>query len=231
MTTLYIKTPSGEYVEATFAEIREAVTWPFPTEKASVSSGPAALQEACDLSGRSATHEWKPIETAPKDGSKVLLWWSDRVVYGAWLDNSKTAVPWAGWRPPSMEVRPRGQPTYWMPLPAPPTDRTHKGAVPTAGATEDYCGIQQTIARRWTDAGTEYQIAKWICPNCSKACSCIYVDNEWCHGDSLTISFGPEKDADGTWTRHHKCNACWLPGSDVKGIAGPLTSGKSGGGE
>lgn len=57
MTTLYIKTPSGEYVEASLAEIREAVTWPFPTEKAAVSSGPAALQEACDLSGRSTTCE------------------------------------------------------------------------------------------------------------------------------------------------------------------------------
>lgn len=75
---------------------------------------------------------------------------------------------------------------------------------------EDFCGVQQTVAGRETSHGTKYQIASWTCPNCGKPCSCIHVDGEWCHGDALSISFGPEKDADGTWTRHHKCGACWL---------------------
>jgi hypothetical protein len=69
----------------------------------------------------SGAEAWRPIETAPKaDGAKLLLWWGGRVVYGSWLDNSKTARPWAGWRAPSLEAV-SGQPTHWMPLPQPPS--------------------------------------------------------------------------------------------------------------
>lgn len=79
-----------------------------------------------------------------------------------------------------------------------------------AAAVVDFCGLQQELSERQTDRGTPYSIERWTCPNCGKACSSLILDDEWCHGDSLSISFGPEKDADGTWTRHHKCNACWL---------------------
>jgi hypothetical protein len=78
-----------------------------------------------------------------------------------------------------------------------------------AEVTEDFCGLRQTVSERETHSGTKYRIARWTCPNCGKACSCIYVDDEWCHGDSLAISFGPETDADGIKTSHHKCGACW----------------------
>lgn len=64
---------------------------------------------------------WIPIETAPKDGTRVLLSWNGVVVLGFYLDNSTTHHPWAGWRVPSMEVRPPGRPSHWMPLPAAPT--------------------------------------------------------------------------------------------------------------
>jgi hypothetical protein len=66
---------------------------------------------------------WRPIETAPKDGSAFLGWWieENKVLHTHWLDNSKTAWPWAGWRAPSMQVsHPNAKPTHWMPLPEPP---------------------------------------------------------------------------------------------------------------
>jgi hypothetical protein len=71
--------------------------------------------------------QWLPIESAPKDGSQVIAWWEAEgfdavgVLMTSWLDNSKTRVPWAGWRVPSMTpLPPRAKPTHWMPLPDPP---------------------------------------------------------------------------------------------------------------
>lgn len=63
---------------------------------------------------------WQPIETAPRDGSKIILWWGGYSRYGSYLDNSHTSVPWAGWTVPSLEVRPTGAPTLWMPMPKGP---------------------------------------------------------------------------------------------------------------
>lgn len=64
---------------------------------------------------------WQPIETAPKDGTQFLAAWGDRVIVTYWLDNTKTATPWAGWRVPSMTtMRPGECPTFWQPLPTAP---------------------------------------------------------------------------------------------------------------
>jgi hypothetical protein len=64
--------------------------------------------------------EWQPIETAPKDGKRVLCWnheWlapESGCLYGmAWAANGLAADK-GGWK---------YQPTYWMPLPAPPAIR------------------------------------------------------------------------------------------------------------
>ena len=64
---------------------------------------------------------WQPIETAPKkDGFQAILAWdSGHSMAGFYLDNSKTSVPWAGWRVHSNVVPPPGKITHWMPLPAP----------------------------------------------------------------------------------------------------------------
>ena len=63
--------------------------------------------------------EWKPIETAPKDGTEILMWSQyDGIVVGHY---SKSV--WAdGWiiydaRSDTIELHP----THWMPLPQPPT--------------------------------------------------------------------------------------------------------------
>jgi len=60
---------------------------------------------------------WQPIETAPKDGSSILLWNGDFVASGAW-------EPW----PVDGHIMHRAtdhdwtcdDPTHWMPLPDPP---------------------------------------------------------------------------------------------------------------
>jgi len=64
--------------------------------------------------------QWQPIETAPKDGSRVILAWGGKSMSGFFLDNSNSPMPWAGWRTESMVPMPAGQPSHWMPLPAPP---------------------------------------------------------------------------------------------------------------
>lgn len=68
------------------------------------------------------TNNWQPIETAPRDGTRILAW----IPRG----NNKHEVIWMGTLP-SGRVRwlfSHGwisagdfQPTHWMPLPAPPT--------------------------------------------------------------------------------------------------------------
>jgi hypothetical protein len=67
------------------------------------------------------THgEWLPIETAPKDGTEVL-------VYG--LDYDEQVIAIVEWdatngvysRGPMGDYFSFDEPTHWMPLPAPPT--------------------------------------------------------------------------------------------------------------
>lgn len=81
--------------------------------------------------------EWRTMDSAPKDGEKVLLWTDSRlsanadkflllgcehfscVQIGYWEDavNAPLRKEDAGWRTELV-----GSPTHWMPLPAPPTD-------------------------------------------------------------------------------------------------------------
>lgn len=68
------------------------------------------------------TYKWQPIETAPKDGARILLWgryWSDgqdwfkEPLYGQFSGRR-----WEAWGPGG----PFGvRPTHWTPLPEPPT--------------------------------------------------------------------------------------------------------------
>jgi hypothetical protein len=69
-------------------------------------------------------NEWQPIETAPKDGSNIILANSGRVAFGKYLDNSKTRWPWEGWITPDgpWGGRATKPATHWMPLPPPPSE-------------------------------------------------------------------------------------------------------------
>lgn len=72
---------------------------------------------------------WQPIETAPKDGTRVLLWieWSDVPVigefsHGRWrADTEHYSVSCgAGCYGGSVSSDRYMKPTHWRPLPAPP---------------------------------------------------------------------------------------------------------------
>jgi hypothetical protein len=73
---------------------------------------------------------WQPIETAPKDGTRVLLFWlaglygSRHIEFGRWDDDKyarKGPRPyWTGERPNNASAYRASQPTHWMPMPEPP---------------------------------------------------------------------------------------------------------------
>lgn len=82
--------------------------------------------------------QWQPIETAPKDGTSLLLARKHMsgeliVVSGSW--NSGGAMHMPHWMSPVLGF----QPTHWMPLPDDhPTEKTECCGVPLA-ATDRFC--------------------------------------------------------------------------------------------
>jgi hypothetical protein len=71
--------------------------------------------------------KWQPIETAPKDGSYVLI----ANMHGAWVakwhpifvSGFRPSTPWASMMLNHDHIEKTGRydpPTHWMPLPAPP---------------------------------------------------------------------------------------------------------------
>lgn len=107
-----------------------------------------SVQRAWDLwqaATRAAASAWQPIETAPKDGTEVLLYApatvfdgkpvAERITYGAWSEPSQVSriqykegfAPeqvfdewepyWASWDGGFTETH---APTHWMPLPPAP---------------------------------------------------------------------------------------------------------------
>lgn len=73
---------------------------------------------------------WQPIETAPKDGTEVLLWFAQFETrrIGAWMPWGDSSYPFL-WqdchggnlhRPWKYEDENYDYPTHWHPLPEPP---------------------------------------------------------------------------------------------------------------
>lgn len=63
------------------------------------------------------SNEWKPIETAPKDGTHILVWRNGQISE-AWIyKNWSGDYVWggAGWSFPDWDM-----PTFWMPKPEAP---------------------------------------------------------------------------------------------------------------
>lgn len=59
------------------------------------------------------------------------------------------------------------------------------------------------IRHRMTQHGTKYSIEEWICPICEEEKSTLYIDGEWCHGDSMCSYFSNVKSM-------HGCAQCIL---------------------
>lgn len=70
--------------------------------------------------------EWQPIETAPKDGSHVLLWCEHmegiRYVVAKYITPSGRDHGWGPfcWGADGEREIAERVPTHWMPLPSPP---------------------------------------------------------------------------------------------------------------
>ena len=69
--------------------------------------------------------QWRPIETAPKDGTEIILSREARVTSGLWFDmggDDEGAEGWSGWVSQDGGFSEEHPPTNWMPLPEPPTE-------------------------------------------------------------------------------------------------------------
>lgn len=73
--------------------------------------------------------EWQPIESAPKDGSEVLLYLS-----APWskIEKARWYAPWSNWQAGVIPSDPAREeyygigssvPTHWMHLPEPPKEK------------------------------------------------------------------------------------------------------------
>ncbi len=94
------------------------------------------IDEAADALEAAREDAWLPIETAPKDGSEMILARGDRVTYGHWLSDEGWTVEhrdvdgrwigqdesdgWEGWMSWDGGFLEEDPPTHWRPLGAPP---------------------------------------------------------------------------------------------------------------
>ncbi|WP_427916320.1 DUF551 domain-containing protein [Stenotrophomonas maltophilia] len=61
---------------------------------------------------------WKPISSAPRDGTEVLLWDGSGQAVCHW-DGKHWALIYTGWHAVDSQF---DDPTHWMPLPEPPKE-------------------------------------------------------------------------------------------------------------
>lgn len=70
---------------------------------------------------------WQPMETAPKDGSRVLAVCEGKVCFFHWQDIKGFDAP-IGWRNDFITVYRDGEgPTHWMPIPPAPSGTEGEG--------------------------------------------------------------------------------------------------------
>lgn len=71
--------------------------------------------------------EWRDIESAPRDGSRIMVANKHGVWFAEWLDTYSSGAParyWFGVMLNNHHIPAAfryGQPTHWRPLPPPPT--------------------------------------------------------------------------------------------------------------
>jgi hypothetical protein len=93
------------------------------------------LEDACDeCAGAIRAMElpptgWQPIETAPQDGTRILLWRAGHVICGRFDPDRRAAKPRPYWTHDAefllgkLDARATA-PTHWQPLPAPPETKS-----------------------------------------------------------------------------------------------------------
>lgn len=73
----------------------------------------------------SQSNQWQPIETAPKDGTRIALFQGGKFTTGQWSEDEYTKKPRPYWATDRGQILGKTfdrscQPTHWMPLPEPP---------------------------------------------------------------------------------------------------------------
>ena len=117
------------------ADVKDIREWcgnceekPLPSERLD-----AAADALLSFREENARRDWQPIETAPKDGTCILIaggiydWdssWGETlpfsgVTIASWND-IRTGKPWQGENCGGHDEYYRYAPTHWMPLPEPP---------------------------------------------------------------------------------------------------------------
>ena len=92
-----------------------AADWRRHSEK--LSQALAAYHQHLADTGRLV--EWQPIETAPKDGTKIWLYYEGTAYWGHWYQHRAVS----GWITDVFDCAMYDfRPTRWMPLPAPPAE-------------------------------------------------------------------------------------------------------------
>jgi hypothetical protein len=89
-------------------------------EEVTDAQGEAVARAALD-----AVPRWRPIESAPKDGTPVDLWVDGRRWTNMEWNSTSPCNPYGAWKPEGAsweEELSCLNPTHWMPLPEPPTD-------------------------------------------------------------------------------------------------------------
>lgn len=70
--------------------------------------------------------KWRPIETAPRDGTVLLTFnpdlWVGRVIFDARIRMARWSVDADTWYIQGVNSTIPLEPTHWMPLPQPPED-------------------------------------------------------------------------------------------------------------
>jgi hypothetical protein len=78
------------------------------------------LRLSLEIERLRASCEWQPIETAPKDGTKIICYSPEAPggkIRVTWYRNPSDHAGYLGWGEFNMVYWP---PTHWMPLPEPP---------------------------------------------------------------------------------------------------------------
>jgi len=73
------------------------------------------------------TNNWQPIDTAPKDGTNILMWNGDEIQVCSWhcpgiFDNDRFYWAHGDILNKYNSKQELYAPTYWQPLPEPPTE-------------------------------------------------------------------------------------------------------------
>ena len=85
--------------------------------------------------------EWQPIETAPRDGTDILLMsndapglpggvadkcWAGNTAVAGWWGDERDGGQWICYMSMVQDPELHFEPTHWMPLPAPPNGQAGK---------------------------------------------------------------------------------------------------------